>query len=128
MNLPRLSLLAAALTFIGSALMPLASPQRLAAMVEFGASPVGLMEIRAAYGGLFLGTGTFFLLCAGRESWFRPGLAAQICLMGGFVAARALSLAVDGMPSLMLAMLFACEATVLGLGVVALRRLGPAAE
>ena len=123
MSFVRLSILAAALTFVGSALVSLASPQRLAQMVEFAPSPVGLMEVRAVYGGVFLGVGVFFALCACRESWFRPGLVAQICVMGGVVAVRSVSLALDGAPSVLLVMLFALETAVLVLGVVALRSL-----
>ena len=121
MSLVRLSLLAAALTFIISALVSLVSPQSLAEMVELAPSPVGFMELRAVYGGFFLGLGVFFLLCFSRQSWFRPGLVAQICVMGGVVVVRLVTLVLVGPPSLNLAMLFALEAGVLVLSVVALR-------
>jgi hypothetical protein len=71
---------------------------------------------------LFLGLGAFFLLAAVR-AWYRSGLSAQVCLMGGFVGARSLSVLVDGAPSPFLVILFAGEAALLGLGLVALRKL-----
>jgi hypothetical protein len=123
MNLVRLSFLAASLTFMSSALVSLASPQRLADMVELSPSRVGFMELRAVYGGLFIGLGVFFLLCFSRESWFRPGLVAQVCVMGGIVTVRLLTLVLEGAPSLNLVMLLALEAGVLVLGAVALRSL-----
>jgi len=119
----RISILVAALTFAISGVIWLASPQHLAEMVELSPSPVGLMELRAVYGGCFLGLGTFFLLCALRESWFRPGVVAQICVMGGFVAVRLLTLVLAGPPSVVLVILFAFEAGGLVLGAVALRGL-----
>lgn len=60
--------------------------------------PAALSEIRAAYGGMHVGIGLFLLATALRTDLRRVGLWANLCIMGGLVAGRLASIAVDGSP------------------------------
>jgi hypothetical protein len=56
-------------------------------------------EIRAAYGGHFVGAASFFAWGAWRPRWAGPALIFAAVVLGGFVFGRLISLVVDGVPS-----------------------------
>lgn len=60
--------------------------------------PAARNEIRAAYGGMHVGIGLFLLATALRADLRRIGLWATLCVMGGLVAGRLVSIAIDGSP------------------------------
>ncbi len=68
-------LVLAGLGFLGFGLWLVVDPAGGLATVDIAAtSAAGLIELRGFYGGLELGLGTFFLMCAARPTWRRAGL------------------------------------------------------
>ena len=100
MTLARFSLYAVALGVVSVGAVFLIAPTTLTTTVGIPLlGPVARMEIRGIYGGFFIGTGVFFLLCASHQALLRPGLLAQASTMGGLVLGRVLGVVVDGAPS-----------------------------
>lgn len=92
----RIMLYVGALTFLVFGLWLLVNPAGLAATglpVEPGS--LWRVEIRAFYGGLEIGFGTFLLLCARRPGWALPGLTAAALVLCGAGLARAAGLVLD---------------------------------
>ncbi|MCA8922801.1 MAG: DUF4345 family protein [Planctomycetes bacterium] len=58
--------------------------------------PGSVTEVRAFYGGLELGLGALFVLCALRRAWIVPGVLGLLCTYGGLAAGRGLSLLGSG--------------------------------
>jgi hypothetical protein len=67
-------------------------------------------EIRAAYGGMHVGLGLFLLVTALRAPLRTVGLWVDLCIMGGLVAGRLASFAIDGAPGDFVVRLFIPEA------------------
>jgi len=87
----------AGLGFLGFGLWLIADPAGGLAMV--GIAPVnaaGFIELRALYGGLELGLGTYLLLCAARQDWRRAGLWAVLLGNGGIGLTRLAGIASTG--------------------------------
>ncbi len=125
MKLARLSLYVMAATFLGLGAMSLIAPANLTSLVELSMpTPVAIMEVRGVYGGLFFGIGAFFGAFARRDAWLRPGLVAQLGVMGGFVLGRTVGVVVGGAPNGFIGGLFAGEVFMAALALIALRRLG----
>jgi hypothetical protein len=61
------------------------------------ATPSAVIDVRATYGGLGLGTGIWFLVCF-RHS-IRLGLLGSLALFASIVIGRCVGLAVDGNPT-----------------------------
>lgn len=59
--------------------------------------PDAVIEIRAFYGGLELGLGAFFVVCAWRRGWLQPGLWALAFTYGGLASMRGLGLLAEGL-------------------------------
>lgn len=124
MKFARLSLYVMAVTFLGLGAMSLVAPTNLTSLVELSMpTPIAIMEVRGVYGGLFFGIGSFFLVFAQRDAWARPGLVAQIGVMGGFVLGRTIGIVLGGAPNLFMSALFAGEVFMVVVALVALRRL-----
>ena len=97
MKLARPSLYVMAVTFLGLGAMSLVAPTNLTSLVEPSMpTPIAIMEVRGVYGGLFFGIGAFFLVFARRDAWARPGLVAQLGVMGGFVLGRTIGVVLGG--------------------------------
>ena len=84
-------------------------------------TPVAVQEVRGVYGGFFLGTGLYLLLCARRKPWLRHGLVALSAIMGGLVLGRVLGLVLDGPANALLYLLLAAEVVGLVLALYLLR-------
>jgi pimeloyl-ACP methyl ester carboxylesterase len=124
MALARFSLYAVALGLVSVGAVFLIAPTILTTTADILLPvPVARMEIRGVYGGFFVGTGVFFLLCARRHAWLRPGLVAQASIMGGLVLGRGIGIVVDGAPSSYIVGLLAIELLALITAVVALKQL-----
>jgi hypothetical protein len=76
-----------------------ASPASLAQQAGWSATPGGLTEIRAFYGGLQVGLGCFLAWCARRPERLLSGLLAAGFAVGGIGIARALGLFLDEAPT-----------------------------
>src|SRR5436190_13066312 len=87
----------AGIGFLGFGLCLIVDPAGGLVTVGIVASnPAGLIELRALYGGLELGLGVFFLLCAARPDWRRPGLWAVLLGNGGIGLTRLAGIALGG--------------------------------
>lgn len=123
MKIAHYSLYFFSLGFLAFGLLFLVAPTTLTTLAEITLpTPIALMEIRGVYGGFFLGVGLFLFLCARRESWLRPGLAAQATIMGGLVAGRILGLIIHGTANPFLYALLLSEVIGLVIALVALRQ------
>lgn len=127
---PRVALVFTALVFGSLALQGLFAPQYLADSLGLHATTAGgENEFRAVYAGLAGGIALFFALASVRPAWHLPGLAAQLCIFGGLIAARVMSIAVSGRPGASIYIMLAGEVLGALIALVALRRheLKPAA-
>lgn len=84
--------------------------------------PSAVADIRATYGGFQLGMGLFFLMCAIRNIWIAPALAAQIFAFGGFAFGRTLGVIADRAIDPMTVSLFALELAGFALASFAFQR------
>jgi hypothetical protein len=84
---------------------------------------VAVQEVRGVYGGFFLGTGLYLLLCARRQGWLHQGLAALASIMGGLVLGRVTGLVLDGPANALLYFLLGSEIAGLLLSLHLLRRV-----
>lgn len=120
---PRIALVFTAVVFGGLALQGLFAPQYLANSLGLHATTAGGdNEFRAVYAGLAGGIAVFFAFAAARPAWHSPGLVAQLCIFGGLIAARVLSIAISGGPGSSVYIMLAGEVLGALLAVVALRR------
>lgn len=101
---------AAGLAIIGAAY--LVAPNFLPSIYGFSLQSVSETNLfRSAYGGVFLAF--TLLLCAGafKEQLAKPALFALLTLMGGFAFGRTVSMVFDGMPHVLLVVIFVVEVT-----------------
>ncbi len=112
---------AAVFAVIGAAFF--GSPAATATLVELRVgSAMADSDVRAVFGGLQLGAAVLLVVCARRDAWRRPGVLALLCLFGGLLAGRLLSLLVVGPPSRIGGLLTLGEVLGLALACVAWRR------
>lgn len=90
--------------------------------------PDASSEARALYGGLHLALGGLYLIAVVRPRLHRPLLGLWTLLVGGLVAGRLVSLAVDGPPLGLARVLLALEVLGLAAGAAVWRACPPAAE
>ena len=90
-------LVLAGLGFLAFGLWLVIDPAGGLAMVDIAAtSPAGLIELRGFYGGLELGLGVFFLMCAARPEWRRAGLWLIALGNGGIGLTRVVGIVTTG--------------------------------
>lgn len=77
----------------------LAAPASFAQQAGLSATPAGLTEIRAFYGGLEIGLGCFLIWCSRQDALILPGLFIVGFSVGGAGIARALGMLVDRAPT-----------------------------
>ncbi|TQV84665.1 DUF4345 domain-containing protein [Exilibacterium tricleocarpae] len=80
-------------------LFSLTLPGNLAATLQLQPlAPPAFIELRAAYGGMFLGLGLFYLCAAYRAHYQLPALWSAAALIGGLAAGRVIGFIADGSP------------------------------
>jgi hypothetical protein len=120
----RVVLVVFGLMFLGFGLAAAAAPLWLATLVDLEPrSPLALTELRAFYGGLEIGLGTYLLACAASGKWQRGGLQALVAVCGGIALGRIFGMAVDGTSGTLLYTALVTELAGAILGTVALTRL-----
>jgi Domain of unknown function (DUF4345) len=125
MKLARSLLYVFAITFLALGAHFLIVPTALTVETEIALpTPVAVQEVRGVYGGFFLGTGLYLLLCARREAWLHQGLVALASIMGGFVLGRVVGLLLDGPANALLYFLLTAEIAGFLLSLYLLKR-GP---
>lgn len=110
--------------FLGFGLGFALAPTQLADLILGVAptAPSALIDMRATYGGITIGTALFFGLCAARPNWQHPGLVASALMMGGLATARVLGIVVDGEPNGFMLGFLALEVLAAVLSLAALRQ------
>jgi len=94
---PLVVLALCALGFLGFGLWMLLAPAGALSKIGVEAtSPVGLVELRAFYGGLELGLGLFLGLCLWRPEWREAGLWLVMLANGGMGLSRLLGIWLGG--------------------------------
>ncbi len=122
MRLPALALALGAAGVAAFGLALLAAPGLLALVDLAPATATGRSDLRAVFGGLEAGFGAFLALAARRPAWHRPALVAQGLALGGTLAGRLTSFALDGAPRPITFALAGLEAVGALLAAAALRR------
>jgi hypothetical protein len=101
MNLWRLILALAALTYIGFGFAFIFKPDEMAAIASLTLTlPAARTDVRAMYGGLEFGIGVFLLLCTLKRRFVRIGLFAAACALVSMATARSVGLLLDGFGAL----------------------------
>lgn len=97
-------------------LLGLLAPQRVFEMIHIeGKDVTAFNEIRAMYGGIQLAVAAFLLACL-RNRWsLGAGLFLVAAMLTGAAFSRALSLALDGVPSATFLGIWASEIVLAGL-------------
>jgi len=82
-----------------------------------------LIDMRAMYGGMSLGAGLFFGLCARQPSIVWLGLLASLLILAGTAGGRLVGMFVDSSPNIYMFIILAAELLGVVLIVLALRGL-----
>ena len=98
----------------------LAAPASLAQQAGWSATPAGLTEIRAFYGGLQIGFGCFLIWCSREHTRTFFGLLVEGLVVGGVGMARGLGMLIDRSPTMYLLGNLAVEAATVALVAVAI--------
>jgi hypothetical protein len=123
MSLPRLSLVVAGLVFLAFGVVFLFNTELLFRTFDVLDPPAPILaEVAAMYGGLEVGLGVFFLVCARRGRWVRPALAAQVAVFGGLAAGRLFGMVSNRAVNRMFVAFVLLEIAGAALGFIAFRR------
>lgn len=97
MRLAKYGLVVGALVFAAVGLGFLVIPVRWGALTDIVLpTPMARTDFRATYGGFNLGVGVFLAVCASREDWIRPGLAALGLSAVGYGSGRLIGILAEG--------------------------------
>jgi len=125
MSFPRIVLFCSAVVFIAIGLMFLVAPVHWASVVEIPLpTAMARTDLRATYGGFCLAMGGFFVICARRDGWIRPGLVALGLSAAGFGGGRLLGILLEGTASPLMLIFCGLETTTALVAWYLLRRLG----
>ncbi len=99
MNVPRTILALTGVIVIAIGVPFLLAPVAMMQTIDIAvASPLGLGDIRAIYGGMQIGAGVLLLLASRRAELVRPGLIAAAILFAGMFGGRVFAMLLDGAP------------------------------
>ncbi|TAF08929.1 MAG: DUF4345 domain-containing protein [Nostocales cyanobacterium] len=122
MNLGRFSLIFAAIAFFVYGAAFLFFPTLMTSLLGIELPvPSAIIDVRATYGGSVLGTAVFFALCSLRDELLRPGLIAQVAVLGGFIFGRVMGFIVDREPNVFIYVLLVGEILGLLIALIGLR-------
>lgn len=98
------------------------APETLATLITGGAPATAsaVMDMRATYGGMALGLGAIFGLCARSPEHVRLGVQGVLIVMASIAVARLLGMVLDDSPNVFMFVLLAAEVVMAGLAAVAL--------
>lgn len=100
----------------------LISPQTVGSMLALQTDGIsGFNEIRANYGGMFVGFGIFFFYCAKRSGFHSLAWLLFGLMCGGLASARLLSMLLEGMPGPVHLFALAIESLCAVVSVIVLR-------
>ena len=124
-RVPRIALVFAAMVFGVPVPRGLFAPEPLANSLGLSATGVltGTMSSGPSMAASPAASRLFFVLASLRPAWHAPGLVAQLCLFGGLVVARVVSIAAEGSPGALVYGMIAVEAGGAVIALVALRRI-----
>jgi hypothetical protein len=110
--------------FVGFGLGFIVAPSFFSSFFTGGvpATSSAAIDLRATYGGLGLGTGVWFLLCA--KSNLRLGVLGAIAVLASIVLGRVIGLAVDGTPNIFMYLFLLAEVVFLLASLFALKMVG----
>jgi hypothetical protein len=112
MTFPRGVLFFSACAFAFFGAWAFIDPVSQVTLVEVGVpTATARADTRAQYGGFTLGMGVFLFVCFTRKDWTAAGLAGSAITLTGFVAARVLSVAIEGSVAPAIYKLMAFEGT-----------------
>jgi hypothetical protein len=80
----------------------------------------GTTDVRAVYGGLEIGFGTFLILCSTARAYVLPGLLGVLCALVGMSVSSAVGIALDGGPAPIIGAALAVEVSGAALALLAL--------
>jgi hypothetical protein len=100
-------------------------PETLATIITGAApaTPSGMTDMRATYGGMALGLAFIFGLCARSEASVRLGTQGVLAVMASLAVARVIGIIVDGEPNLFIWLLLFAEAVMAVVAFLALRKM-----
>ena len=98
------------------------APQALVDPAGLSATPAGLTEIRAFYGGTLIGLGCFLIWCARETALTRAALLLMAVSVGSIGVLRVAGMLIDGAPTAYHAMNLAIEVTTVSLALFAISR------
>lgn len=99
------------------------APEALGRLVTDGApaTPSGMIDMRATYGGMTVAVGVIFGLCAKAPETQPLGLLGVAAVMLFMAAGRTFGIVYDGSPNAMMFVYLAVEIVVMALALVAMR-------
>jgi hypothetical protein len=86
------------------------------------ATSSALIDMRAVYGGMGLGTGLFFGFCAQHSARIRIGLIASLLMLTAIAATRLVGFFADGSPNPLMLLQLGAELLFVVLFTIALRQ------
>jgi len=100
-------------------------PETLAAFLTGAApeTPSAVTDMRATYGGMALGLGVMFGLCARDPRYLRLGVEGIVGVMAALALARLVGMVLDGSPNVFMFVLLGAELAMAGMAVAALRQV-----
>lgn len=127
-GVPRAVLLGLSAAFVAFGVAFLLAPAKLAAFADVSTtSKLGLVELRAFYGGIEIGLGVFLAVTAMRREWQLPGLLCALLSLLGVAVARIYAMTAEGWPGATVLLFLAIElagVVAAGFGLMRIKR-GP---
>jgi hypothetical protein len=122
MSFDRVVLVVAGVFVLLAGVACLVAPASFATQAGLAATPSGLTEIRAFYGGLQVGLGCFLIWCSRQQGLVLAGLLLVVFAVGAIGLARVLGLLIDQEPTGYLVGNLAIEVVTVGFVAVAVAK------
>ncbi|MFH2135658.1 MAG: DUF4345 domain-containing protein [Pseudomonadota bacterium] len=114
-----------ALSFIAFGMCFIAAPGYFSEALagEMQTTPSALIDMRATYGGMGLGTGLVLWSLARQRETVVAGLIASLLVLGSIATARLAGCIVDGMPNAYMLIALVLEVSFFAMTLLALKRI-----